>query len=112
MSQDSIQTPHQSRRKCERCGLVNTGADESCRRCGTALADDESAEPVQAKAEVSTTAKRRGFLKRITRLLGATSIILVIWNASLLVSSDGLQTDQREKVPNPTAVLKHHYFRH
>ena len=25
---------HQSRRKCARCGLVNSGADESCRRCG------------------------------------------------------------------------------
>ena len=110
MSQDSIQTPHQSRRKCERCGLVNTGADESCRRCGTALADDESAEPVQAKAEVSTTAKKRGFLKRITWVLGATSIILVIWYASLLVSSDGLQTDQREKVQNAIAVLQQQGF--
>src|SRR5205807_6965237 len=110
MSQDSIQTPHQSRRKCERCGLVNTGADESCRRCGTALADNESSEPVQAKDEVSTTTKKRGLLKRITWVLGATSIILVIWYASLLVSSDGLQTDQREKVQNAIAVLHQQGF--
>src|SRR5256714_10943138 len=108
MSQDSIQTPHRSRRKCERCGLVNTSADESCRRCGTALADDESAEPVQAKAEVSTTAKKRGFLKRVTWVLGATSIILVIGYASLLISSDGLQADERQKVEAAVALLQEH----
>src|SRR5262249_41208843 len=35
---DSIQAPHPSGRKCASCGLVNAHADETCRRCGHALA--------------------------------------------------------------------------
>ena len=110
MGQDSIQSPHQSRRKCPHCGLVNSGADELCRRCGTALADDESAEPVQASSEIGTTPKKRGFLKRLVWVLGATSIILVIWYASLLISSDGLQADERQKVEAAIALLQQHGF--
>jgi hypothetical protein len=106
MGQDSIQSPHQARRKCAHCGLVNRGADEFCRRCGTALADDESSEPVPAKAEIHATTRKRGFLKRVTWVLGATSILLVIWYVSLLISADGLQADERPKVDAAIALLQ------
>src|SRR2546423_3203976 len=110
MGQDSIQSPHQLRRKCGQCGLVNSGSDEICRRCGTALADDESVEQIQETAEVGTTSKKRGFLKRLIWVLAATSIILVIWYASLLISSDGLQADERQKVEAAVALLQEHGF--
>lgn len=108
MKQDSNKTPHESRRKCVHCGLVNTGSDELCRRCGTPLADEErtiAAEPV-----ASANRKKRGFLKRVAWILGATLIALMICYASLLISSDGLQPDQREKVQNAIAVLQQQGF--
>ena len=110
MDQDPIPSPHQSRRKCAHCGLVNIGTDESCRRCGTALADDETVEPLPASVEVSGTTEKRGFFKRVTWVLGATSIILLIWYASLLMSSDGLQADERQKVDAAIVFLQQHGF--
>jgi hypothetical protein len=110
MNQESTQTPHHSRRKCANCGLVNSGSDELCRRCGTPLAADHRVEPVQAEPEADATTKKRGFLKRVAWVLGATSIILLIWYASLLISSDGLQPDQREKVQNAIAILQQQGF--
>jgi len=69
---------HQSRRKCAHCGLVNSSADESCRRCGMALPDDESSEPIPANADLSPTTKKRGFSQAGQPVvLGATSILLV-----------------------------------
>lgn len=111
MIPDPNQTPHQSRRKCVRCGLVNTGADELCRRCGTPLADVEQVEPGPAQPVADATVKKRGLLKRLTWILGVTLIILVIWYASLLMSSDGLQPDQREKVEKAIAVLQQQGFK-
>ena len=110
MNQDSVQTTHQSRRKCVHCGLVNTGSDELCRRCGTPLDTDDRVEPVQAEPAASATVKKRGLLKRLTWVLGATAIVLVIWYASLLISSDRLQPDQREKVQRAIAVLQQQGF--
>lgn len=111
MNQDPVQTTLQSRRKCVQCGLVNTGADELCRRCGTPLADEEQTESGPAEPVADAKVKKRSFLKRVTWVLGATSIILVIWYASLLVSSDGLQPDQREKVEKAIAVLQQQGFK-
>ena len=111
MNQDLAQTTLQSRRKCVQCGLVNAGADELCRRCGTSLADVEQVEPGPAEPVTDTTVKKRSFLKRVTWVLAATSIILVIWYASLLMSSDGLQPDQRQKVERAIAVLQQQGFK-
>ena len=115
MDQDSNQTPHQSRRKCVNCGLVNTGSDELCRRCGTPLVEEQDeteqdVAPVHTELAGGATVKTRGFLKRLTWILVTTSIILVIWYASLLFSSDALQPDQREKVQTAIAVLQQQGF--
>ncbi len=56
------------------------------------------------------TPRKRGFLKRVTWVIGATSLILIILYASLLNSSDGLQPDQREKVQQAIAVLAQQGF--
>src|ERR1700730_7313034 len=78
MIQDSDQTPHLSRRKCANCGLVNTGSDELCRRCGTPLDEEESVAQQPAGPAGGANVKKRRFLKRVTWILGATYVILVL----------------------------------
>ena len=110
MSQDSIHTPHQSRKQCASCGLVNAGSDESCRRCGTALSDGGSVEQINVEPPPADQVRKRGFFKRVTWICGATLVALMIWYVSLMLSSDGLQTEQREKVQNAIAVLQQQGF--
>ena len=111
MNQEPTQT-NQSRRKCAQCGLVNTGSDELCRRCGTPLAGEERAESGSGPAEPVAAApvKKRGLLKRATWILGATLIALMFCYASLLITSNALQPDQREKVQNAIAILQQQGF--
>jgi hypothetical protein len=108
MTPDSDQTP--PRKKCDNCGLVNAGSDESCRRCGSLLAGDAPAENQAPVPEDNPTPPKRGLLKRLTWILGATLIALLICYVSLLITSDGLQPDQREKVGKAIAVLEEHGF--
>ena len=111
MNPDANQTPHRSRQKCANCGLVNTGSDVSCRRCGSPLTGDEAAEPppvTEVAEEIST--KKRGLLHRLTWIAGATIIVLLVLYGSLLISSNGLESDQREQVQKAIAVLEQHGF--
>jgi hypothetical protein len=108
MNPDPSQTPHQSRRKCANCGLVNATSDESCRRCGTPLIDEPLVKDAQPLADAGP--KKRSLLKRIAWVLGTTLIILGICYLSLLITSDGLQPDQREEVRKAIAVLKQQGF--
>ena len=110
MSQDSSQIPHQSRRKCPKCGLVNAGSDELCRRCGEPLTHDEVSDLVSHQPEASAKPKKRGFLKRVTWVLTATLVILIIWYASLLITSDGLKPDQHDKVQKAIGLLQERGF--
>src|SRR5260370_39741389 len=105
------QTPHQSRQKCTSCGLVNAGADLACRRCGSPLTDDEPTE-LHPSPEIAAglDPKKRGLLKRLTWIAGATLIALMVFYLSLLISSDGLQPDQREELRKAIAVLEQHGF--
>ncbi|MFN2579077.1 MAG: hypothetical protein ABR607_15485 [Pyrinomonadaceae bacterium] len=61
-----------------------------------------------AAGDAVTNPKKRGFLKRLTWVLGATSMILLIWYASLLISSDGLEPDESLKVEAAVALLQEH----
>jgi hypothetical protein len=112
MTPDPTQQPHQLRRKCVRCGLVNTGSDELCRRCGTPLTDPEPTEatPVEVAPVAVDTVSKRGLLKRATWILGTTILALIICYVSLLLSSDQLQPYQREKVQAAIAVLQRQGF--
>jgi hypothetical protein len=111
MIQGSNQTPPQSRQKCASCGLVNTGSDETCRRCGSPLGSDDATEPrSDAGAIEETRPQQRGLLKRLTWIVGATLIALLVFYVSLLASSDGLQPDQREAVRTAIAVLEQRGF--
>lgn len=109
MSQDSIPTSRHARQKCADCGLVNTGADEVCRRCGAPLANVEFSGP-EAEPELPDQSGKRNFLKRVIWVISATIVILIIWYASLLLSSDGLQADQQQKVQNAITILQQQGF--
>src|SRR5258708_8723577 len=109
MIPDSKQPPHQSRQKCASCGLVNAGSDELCRRCGGPLMGNDLTErrdDPEAAAEASV--KKRGLLTRLTWIAGATLICLLICYVSLLITSDGLPTDQRDAVQKAIPVLDQH----
>jgi hypothetical protein len=109
MSPDSVNTSSHSRQKCPECGLVNAGSDDVCRRCGASFARPEvsnHAAGPQPKAEPA----KRGFFRRVLWVFGATLVALVIWYVSLLLSSDGLQPDQRQKVQDAIAVLRQQGF--
>jgi hypothetical protein len=109
MTQDSVKSSPPSRQRCPECGLVNIGADESCRRCGASLATEQSSPPIAKPEPISQPAKR-SIWKRLIWIGGATLVALIIWYASLLLSSEGLQPDQRQKVTGAIAVLKQQGF--
>ena len=107
MSQESTPTSDRSsRQKCANCGLVNTAADEQCRRCGALLTGEEPSDLSHSEPAAENKPKKRSLLQRIIWIVGATLIILTIWYLSLLMSSEGLQPDQREKVNNAIALLQ------
>ena len=105
MSQDPIQATHLARKKCPDCGLVNVGSDEVCRRCGSALYEEEFTEAFHAEATPLLKPKKRTFLKRVIWILTTTGVLLIAFYTSLLLSSDGLNTDQREKVQKAIALI-------
>jgi hypothetical protein len=111
MINGSNQTPQLSRQKCANCGLVNAAADEICRRCGNSLTGGDEIESQSLPTVAEQPApKKRTLLKRFTWILGATFIALVTCYVSLLVSSDGLQPEQREQVQKAIAVLEQRGF--
>ncbi|HKP37949.1 MAG TPA: hypothetical protein VJT71_13915 [Pyrinomonadaceae bacterium] len=104
-------TPHNPRNKCGQCGLVNTANDEVCRRCGTSLTSPEPAQPITERVtEPEDQPAKRGFLKRLSWIIGATLIALIAWYISLLLTSDGLQPDQKQKVESAIAILQQQGF--
>src|SRR5689334_19085519 len=106
MSDDSSPAFNPERRKCANCGLVNRGNDAACRRCGEPLILGDDAPP--ASDEIPPDEKRRGrtFLRRVAWVVSATLVILIIWYASLLVSSDSLKPDQRAEVQSAIDLIQ------
>jgi len=94
--------PHNIRNKCAQCGLVNAASNSVCRRCGAALDAEPVAIPETDEAAPKTS---RGFLKRVGWIVGATTIVLIMFYASLLFTSDSLRPAQRDQVQRSIAVL-------
>jgi hypothetical protein len=74
------------------------------------LAGEERVESGLAEPVAGANVTKRGFLKRAMWILGATLIALMFSYASLLISSNALQPDQREKVQNAIAILQQQGF--
>jgi hypothetical protein len=87
--------------KCPRCGLINLGRDETCRRCGRDLLGAEVETPVERK---------RTIVKRIIWIVGATSILLFSFYLSLLITSDDLKFAEREVVARAVKILEQKGF--
>jgi len=111
MTPEADQAQNPARQKCTECGLVNAGDDVVCRRCGSSL-DEQHPVAAQVHTEFSAESNpnKRSLLKRLTWIVAATVIGLLICYLSLLMTSDGLQPDQREAVQKAIAVLAQHGF--
>jgi hypothetical protein len=106
MSLDSIQVSQPSRNKCPDCGLVNTGSDEICRRCGTALYGEEFLEYAPSEPELPVKPKKRTLLKRLVWIISTTAILLAIFYVSLLLSADKPNADQLVKIQAAIDLLQ------
>ena len=106
MSDDSSPPLNPERRKCSKCGLVNRGHDEVCRRCGEPLNLSAEAAPPSGETPATEKPKGRTFLRRVAWVLSATFLILIIWYVSLLISSDGLKPDQRAQVQSAIEIIQ------
>src|SRR5947209_12044035 len=84
-----------NRSKCPNCGLVNLTTDENCRRCGVPLAGatEEFEEPFGEEAK-----PKRRLKQRVAWIAGTTFVILFIWYASLLVTSEPLSSEQKHEL--------------
>jgi hypothetical protein len=88
--------------KCARCGLVNFVGNENCRRCGATLLPGSrfgEAYPVE-------TDKERGFGRKLLWIFGMTATLMFVCFMSLIVTSEGLDYDQRRTVVDATALLE------
>ena len=99
--------------KCPECGLVNTAADETCRRCGTLLSGDSSqitGDSSQASEAGEDKPRKRTIGKRLLWILGATLFLLFSFYMSLRVTSDDLGYDQRQIVRRSVTILEQKGF--
>ncbi len=102
-----------NRRKCLQCGLVNLAADETCRRCGASLIEEQSAairEEQMAVEPAEETVPRRSIVQRLAWILGTTLILVFAAYMSLLLTSEDLPIDQRHTVKNAIAILRQKGF--
>lgn len=96
-----------NRNKCQKCGLVNLAADKVCRRCGAPLSDTgEASSELADEGKV----KKRGIVRRLLWILGTTCAILLVWYASLIVSSERLGFDERQEVYRAVELLDQRGF--
>ena len=94
------------RNKCPGCGLVNAGSDETCRRCGAALYQEEFIGPANPEAVPPVKPKKRTLLKRLVWIISTTAILLIIFYASLLLSADKPNPDQLVKIQSAIDLIQ------
>ncbi len=94
-----------NRNKCSQCGLVNSNADQTCRRCATSLASEPVPEVFGEEAE-----PKRSLVRRLGWILGTTFILLFAWYLSLLASSDRLSYESQKTVEKAVSILKQNGF--
>jgi hypothetical protein len=92
-----------SNRKCGQCGLVNFAEKVECRRCSATLSDPVPDQPGQEEPLGS-------FSVRLLPLAGTIAALLFVWWASLLLTSDGLNANQRAIVEQAVALLRERGF--
>jgi len=94
------------RNKCPGCGLVNAGSDETCRRCGAALHEEEFIAAANLEAVPPVKPRKRTLLKRLVWIISTTAILLIIFYASLLLSADKPNPDQFVKIQSAIDLIQ------
>jgi hypothetical protein len=74
------------------------------------LGEENSIPTIHSESDPRPKTKQRGFLARVSWVIGATIVLLIIWYVSLLLSSNGLQPDQHAKVDNAIAIIEQQGF--
>ena len=90
--------------KCPRCGLVNFGTDETCKRCGAELAGSY-VESNFDETESKPKPRRHPLIRRGAVVLGLVFGILFLFYASLLKTSEPLDYEQQQMVARSIALL-------
>lgn len=93
-----------NRNKCASCGVVNLATDQKCRRCGTPLGHSEPV--VDFSNDGETQGKKRSILRRLTWIVGVTVAIVLIWYASLRITSEPLRPEHEPVVSKAIDVLE------
>jgi hypothetical protein len=89
-----------SSKKCAQCGLVNFATEEVCRRCGAPITGQYIDE-----VEGASRSGKRSIFKRALVVLGVTAFLLLIFYASLLITSDPVTFEQKQTVDQAIAIL-------
>jgi len=87
--------------KCPQCALVNFAGVEQCRRCGLYIAG-----VVPFTVEPAEPAENPNLTLRVLPVAGTILALVFTWWASLLLSSDALDPQQRVTVERAVAVLR------
>lgn len=93
-----------SNKKCTQCGLVNFASDELCRRCGSSL---------DGAAAVETLPAPHRTRRILLRLLLTPALILTILTLaylSLLVTSEAIDSQQRQAVDRAIDIIEQKGF--
>ena len=104
-----IKEPSLNRIKCTACGLVNFSTSEVCRRCEAPLADEASMSPAlqsDVPPELHSSEGGRSFGRWLVWIASVTITILASAYASLILTSEGLTSDERQTVKNAIVVLE------
>jgi hypothetical protein len=83
--------------KCAQCGLVNFATSTACRRCSAELTSEAPEFEYTPQVQPPMYAGR-GLASWLLWIAGVTVMILVACYVSLLASSDGLSTEERQLV--------------
>jgi len=86
--------------------LVNAGSDETCRRCGAALHEEEFIAAANLEAVPPVKPRKRTLLKRLVWIISTTAILLIIFYASLLLSADKPNPDQFVKIQSAIDLIQ------
>src|SRR5689334_6819712 len=92
-------------RKCGGCGLVNFADNETCRRCGAPL--DRPAVPESSSDARSAGRQVSG---RLLWLIGVIVTLVFLWSRSLLLTSEPIDSNQRQLVMQAIRVLEQSGF--
>lgn len=99
--------------KCAGCGLVNFASASGCKRCGASLGGFDAArpepraperqgepfaEPLEDFEDFEEVKPKRGLLTRVAWVVTVTCAVIVSWHASLLLTSDAADMNQRLQV--------------